>query len=87
MRETLTTNFTETIWAIKEIDLESGKERSWDIHSRSIEYDYSAPAGNELPSPDYQRKSLPSVAELGIAQVAQAPASLQPPRQALRKGG
>lgn len=84
MRETLTTNFTETTWSVKEIDIESGTERSWDIHRREISYDYSAPAGEALPSPDYQRKSLPSVADIGIAQIAASPATLQP-RRALKE--
>lgn len=85
MREELKVSYNETTWAIKEIDLESGKERSWDIHARSIEYAYDAPAGSALPSPDYQRQQLPSVAQIGIAEVANAPASLQQPRRALRK--
>lgn len=85
MKETLTTSFNETTWQIKETDIEKGTEKEWNIHQRTISYDYSAPAGDSLPSPDYQRKSLPSVANIGIAQIAASPASLQQPRQALKE--
>lgn len=86
MKETLTTSYNETTWHIKETDIESGKETEWNIHARSIDYSYEAPAGEALPSPEYQRQQLPSVQQLGIAQIAVAPASLQQPRRALRKG-
>lgn len=86
MKETLTTSYNETTWQIKETDIEKGTEKEWNIHQKTINYEYTAPAGDSLPSPDYQRKSLPSVEQLGIAQVAASPASLQQPRRALRKG-
>lgn len=85
MREELKTNYTEIVWNIRETDIESGKEREWNIHKRAIEYEYTAPAGSALPSPEYQRASLPSVQQLGIAQVASAPATLQQPRKALKE--
>ena len=85
MREQLKTNYTETVWNIRETDIESGKEREWNIHQRTVDYSYEAPAGEALPGPEYQRKVLPSITELGIAQVASTPASLQQPGRALKK--
>lgn len=85
MRETLKTSYNETTWNIRETDIESGKEREWNIHQRTVDYEYESPAGSALPDPSYQRKQLPSVTQLGITQIAASPSSLQQPRRALRK--
>lgn len=85
MRETLKTSYNETTWNIRETDIESGKEREWNIHQRTVDYEYESPAGNALPSPEYQRAQLPSVTQLGITQIAASPSSLQQPRRALKE--
>lgn len=85
MRESLHTQVTETTWNVRETDIEKGVEREWNIHQRSISYDYEAPAGEALPSPDYARKQLPSMNTIGIAEVASKQAMLSQNRRALRK--
>ena len=85
MREQVKANYTETVWNIRDTNIETGHEVEWNIHQRQVEYEYEAPAGDALPSPEYARKALPSMQEIGISQVVSSPATLQQPRRALRK--